>query len=831
MAPVRFGILGPLEVSGGVPQAAKLRAVLGTLLVRANEVVSVDSLVDELWPDAPPRTATTTLQVYVSHLRKSLRDADPQNGGEVLVTRRPGYLLRVAPEDLDSTAFEELSRLGHQASSEADFATAAEHQRRALALWRGPLLSDIAHGPLMDGAAVRLAETRTTALDERVRAELRLGMHRELVAELHELAAEYPLREEFHTHLMVALYRCGRQAEALRVFALLRQTLVEELGIEPGPRSRRLQRLILEGDRELARPGPAEHLPAGGGARHGEDALPATDPWFTGRADELAVLERLLRCAPETGGDLVAVTGMPGTGKTALAVEAAHRVADAFPGGVRFLDLAGGGRPPGRAAGRDRRALLVVDGVTSEAQIRPLLPLGHVVLLTACRVPAGLPGLRTVLLGPWRPEESHRLARLFEGYGDDRAGDRVEPGTVTAVAELCGWLPLAVRAAAAQLAARPHWTPATLAARLGAEDGRLDALRTGDVDVRARLMTAYEACAAGLQREFRLLSLLPPGRFGARQAAVALDLTGAGALTALEALADARLVEADHDGWRLPELLRLLAAERLALDEAPEAVRAAAHRVCHAYAQDAAEPRRASEPDAPGLARLARTAYDAGLWELTVRLTDGLAGRVQEDAEAEEACYALALDAARRSVDRSAQARMLRALAELASRYRRSEHAQVLLGQALEAAGEAGDQQEAGRALVGLAELLLDGGAAGAAAELLEPALAALSAPGHPRGRYEASRARALVALAQEGPAAARVWFGECLRLAGTLGDPRLQMYARRSLRALDTGAAASAAERGGAGFGAVEIRPGLWRIHRGGPFAGPPPTHGEPCR
>ncbi|WP_406452529.1 AfsR/SARP family transcriptional regulator [Streptomyces sp. NBC_00876] len=832
MSAVRFGILGPLEVSGGVPQAAKLRGLLGTLLVRANEVVSVDGLVDELWPHSPPRTATTTLQVYVSHLRKSLRAADPGSGGEALVTRRPGYLLRVSPDELDSMAFEELSRLGHQALLDADFAGAAEHQRSALALWRGPLLSDIAHGPLLDGAAVRLAEARTTALDERVRAELHLGMHRELVAELHELAARYPLREEFHAHLMVALYRCGRQAEALRVFALLRQTLVEELGIEPGPRTRRLQRLILEGDRELARPGAAERITGGGAGRRGEDALPAADPRFTGRADELAVVERLLRCAPETGGDLVAVTGMPGIGKTALAVEAAHRVAGVFPGGVHFFDLAGGARPPRPAAGP--RALLVVDGVTSEAQIRPLLPLGHVVLLTARRVPAGLPGLRTVLLGPWRPDESHRIARLFEGHGeghgnghgDGRTGSRADPGTVTAVAGLCGWLPLAVRAAAAQLAARPHWTPATLAARLRTEDGRLDALRTGDMDVRARLMTAYEDCPAGRREEFRLLSLLPPGRFDARQAGAALDLTATEALAALEALADARLVEADHDGWRLPELLRLLACELLAREEAPQAVRAAAHRVCDAYAQAAADPRRASQPDAAGLARLARTAYDAGLWELTVRLTDGLTGYAREDAETEEACYTLALDAARRCADRSAQARMLRCLAELASRYRRLEHARGLLGQALELAGEAGDGEEAGHALVGLAELLLDGGAAGAAAELLEPALTALSAPGHARGRYEASRARALVALAQEGPAAARVWFGECLRLAGTLGDPRLQMYARRSLRALDTGATAPKA-----GFGAVEIRPGLWRIHQGEPFTGPPPTYGEPCR
>ncbi|WLQ35068.1 BTAD domain-containing putative transcriptional regulator [Streptomyces castrisilvae] len=824
MDAVRFGILGPLEVSGGAPQAAKLRGVLGTLLVRANEVVSVDTLIDELWPDSPPRTAPTTLQVYVSHLRKALRTADPHHGRDTLVTRRPGYLVRVTPDELDATAFLDLSGRGHRALHDGDFAAAAGLQRRALALWRGPLLGDIPHGPLLEGAAVRLDEARTTALDERVRAELHLGMHRELVPELRELAAEYPLREEFHAHLMVALYRCGRQAEALRVFARLRQTLVEELGIEPGPGTRRLQRLILEGDPALARPEPdAGPGGPGGGVRGGDTALPAADASFVGRADELALVDRLLRGTSDTGGDVVAVTGMPGVGKTALAFLAAHRAADAFPGGLRLWDLSGGGRPPSPAPARGRRALLVVDGVTSEAEVRPLLPLGHTVLLTARRVPAGLPGLRTVLLGPWRPEESRQLVRLFGGHGE---GGRITADEAGAVAELCGRLPLAVRAAAAQLAARPHWTPATLTARLRAEDGRLDALRAGDIDVRARLLTAYEGCAQGRRREFRLLSLLPPGPFDAARAAAALDLTEARALAALEGLADDRLVEADRDGWRLPELLRLLAAERLAGEEDPASVRAAVRRVCLAYARDAAEPRRATAPDAPGLVRLARAAHEAGLWELTVRLTDGLAGCAPPDSGAEEECYALALDAARRCADRPAEARMLRLLAELASRYRRSTRARDLFARALELARECGDEEEAGRALVGLAELLLDGGSAGEAAGLLEPALAVLSAPGHPRGRYEAARARALVALAQEGPEAARVWFEECLTLAGALDDPGLRMYARRSLRALDI-----PADEPGAGFGAVEIRPGLWRIHRDGPYAGASPTWGGPCR
>ncbi|MEU4125855.1 AfsR/SARP family transcriptional regulator [Streptomyces virginiae] len=905
---MRFGILGPLEVTGAAaptdggrepsyaPQAAKLRVVLGTLLIRANEVVSVESLIDELWPDAPPRTATTTLQVYVSHLRKTLQSADPDNGREALVTRRPGYLLRVGADAVDALAFEDLSRRGHQALQASDFAAAADLNRRALALWRGPLLSDTPHGPVLEGAAVRLAEARTSALDERIRAELHLGLHRELVAELQELVAEHRMHEEFHTHLMVALYRCGRQAEALRVFTTLRQTLVEELGIEPGPASTRLQRRILEGDPALTRAGgrgavrgagagtgttaaktaataatagtpggtggtgrspghdgpPAAAAAAGTGAGAGapgwsaeSGALPAADPCFTGRTEELDRLERMVRSAP--AGGCVAVTGMPGAGKTALAVEAAHRVADAFPDGRLYLDLrdgagtglpsdagsvlerllpasAGPGAAPADGAPQAPRVLLVLDGVGSETQVRPLLPAlrGAVVLLVARRVPAGLPGLRSVLLGPWRPDEAQRLVGLFTGRAGTRpgtlgaaaaldAGPGLGPDTVAEVAELCGRLPLAVRTAAAQLAARPHWTAAVLADRLRDEGGRLDVLRTGDLDVRARLLDAYAACPEPQRRAFRLLSLLPPGRFGARQAAAALDLTEARASAALESLADERLVAVDRDGCHLPELLRLLAVERLALEDPPEVVRAAAERVCRAYAAAAAaQPGRMSDSGARGLVRLARTAYGAGLWALAVRLTDALGGWVPDDGEA---VYALALDAARRCADRSAQARMRRSLGELAWQYRRVERAHELFSGALELAREAGDEEEAARAQVGLAELRLDAGEWAAAAALLEPALAALSAPGRTRGRYEASRARALLALAHEGPESARAWFGECLELAGALRDQRLEVYALRSLRAL------SLPPEGGSGPAAraVEIRPGLWRIHPAG--------------
>ncbi|MFD2121849.1 hypothetical protein ACFSNO_23445 [Streptomyces cirratus] len=448
----------------------------------------------------------------------------------------------------------------------------------------------------------------------------------------------------------------------------------------------------------------------------------------------------------------------------------------------------------------------MLDHVASETQVRPLLAAAPdaVVLLTAGRVPAGLPGLRSVVLGPWSREQVPRLAGLFTGRGGPGAPDTAEPDVVAETAELCGRLPLAVRAAAAQLAARPHWTLAALADRLREERGRLDALRTGDVDVRGRLHAAYAACPEPARRAFRLLGALPPGRFGPREAAAALDVGEREAAGTLETLADERLVALERDGCRLPELLRLLAAELLAREEPPEVARAATERVCRAYADASAEPGRAPDAAGRGLVHLARTAYEAGLWELTVRLTDALGGWVREDLEA---AYGLALDAAVRCSDRVAQARMLRSLGDLAWQHRRMERARHLYDGALDLARAAGAEEEAGRALVGLAELRLDAGAATDAAALLEPALAALAGPGRARGRYEASRARALLALAQEEPETARAWFGECLELAGALRDHRLEVYARRSLRALRT--TAEAGPRG-----PVEVRPGLWRLH-----------------
>jgi tetratricopeptide (TPR) repeat protein len=275
---------------------------------------------------------------------------------------------------------------------------------------------------------------------------------------------------------------------------------------------------------------------------------------------------------------------------------------------------------------------------------------------------------------------------------------------------------------------------------------------------------------------------------------------------ALENLVDARLLDTGDGRYRLPELLRLLAAERLAAEEPPEAVRAATERMCGTYAASAEAAPAAQHR--PTLVRLVRTAYDSALWALTVRLADALTDQLETHAAWDDwqSTHALALDAAARCGDLTGRARMLRSLGDLAWQHRRLDRAAELYGRARRAAETAQDREEYGRALVGLAELHLDTGATTEAAALLEPALAALTAPApaHPRARYEARRALALLALqsgAPAGPDSARAHFTACLDLATTLHDPRLEAYARRALRTVHAPSAA------------VEIRPGLWRL------------------
>jgi DNA-binding SARP family transcriptional activator len=243
-----FRLLGPLEVRDGDRVlslgAAKQRTLLAILLMNANEVVPVERLIDELWDERPPDSAATAVHVYVSRLRKQLP-------AEVLVTCAPGYVVRVGDEELDVDRFETLVTAGRRAAAAATPERASELLSAALALWRGPALAEFAFEPFAQREIARLEELRVTALEERIEAELELGRHAELVAELEPLVAGHPLRERLRRQLMLALYRSGRQAEALDVYQSARRILVAELGIEPGRGLQWLEQAILSHDPEL----------------------------------------------------------------------------------------------------------------------------------------------------------------------------------------------------------------------------------------------------------------------------------------------------------------------------------------------------------------------------------------------------------------------------------------------------------------------------------------------------------------------------------------------------------------------------------------------------
>jgi DNA-binding SARP family transcriptional activator len=256
---LEVGLLGPLVVSKGgrpIPVAGpKPRALLAILALDAGRVVSADRLVEELWPEQPPGTAGHAVQVYVSQLRKAL-------GADAISTQRPGYVLVLDPEHIDVHRFERLADEGRAALQVGDPIAAERALREALALWRGSALADFTYEPFAQAEIARLEELRLVALEERVEADLELGRHAGLVSELEALVHAQPLRERPRAQHMLALYRSGRQAEALAAYRRARETLVEEVGIEPGPALRELEGAILRQDQSLLLPETATARPS-----------------------------------------------------------------------------------------------------------------------------------------------------------------------------------------------------------------------------------------------------------------------------------------------------------------------------------------------------------------------------------------------------------------------------------------------------------------------------------------------------------------------------------------------------------------------------------------
>jgi DNA-binding SARP family transcriptional activator/Tfp pilus assembly protein PilF len=572
-------------------------------LLRAGELVTVDELAEAIWSNGVlPADPRRTVQTYVNRLRTLL-------GGAGLIQSRPeGYVIAVAAGDVDVGRLELLLERADQAAGAGDRHREVALLRQALGLWRGQPLADVASEALHRGVVARLEEQRLDALQRRIDADLALGRHAELVSELRALTEQHPLRERLWAQLMTALYRCGRQADALQAYHSVRGVLADQLGVDPGAELRGLHQAILTNDPALMVPPPAGGL----GAWASPSQLPVDVGEFVGRVGLVDQVAALLADGQRV--PIVALSGPPGVGKTALVVHVAHRLAERFPDGQLYVDLHGataGLRPlaPLEVLGRflralstapaaiptkleeasalfrsrvaGRRVLVVLDNAADAAQVRPLLPAsaGCGVLVTSRRVLSALDGARHLYLDVLDPGEAVELLGCLAGQERLAA----EPEAAAEVARCCGWLPLALRIAGARLAARPAWPVSALTGRLADAQGRLDELELAEVGVRASFQVSHQQLSASpdaldraAARAFGLLGVLDGPELGVPVAARLLDASEDVAERVLERLVDAHLLQTHAPGrYRLHDLLRLYARE-LARKQHHERVRAAA---------------------------------------------------------------------------------------------------------------------------------------------------------------------------------------------------------------------------------------------------------------
>ncbi|MBY8343489.1 tetratricopeptide repeat protein [Streptomyces spinosirectus] len=600
-AALSFTVLGPVRarrgeeaVSTGSPQQ---RALLAALLLREGRTATAAELIDAVWGEEPPSQALAALRTYASRLRKVL---DPG----VLVSESGGYAVRGLREDaLDLVAAQELAAAADKARGAGDLHRAREALGRALALWDGEALAGVP-GPYAEAQRVRLEEWRLQLLESRLDMDLEQGCHAEAVSELTALTAAHPLRERLRELLMLALYRSGRQAEALAVYTDTRQLLADELGVDPRPGLRELQQRILEADPHLAEPSSPAAEPAPAPVRPAQ--LPATVPDFTGRSSIVAELSEVLASAKGRVMAVSAVAGIGGVGKTTLAVHVAHQARTAFPDGQLYVDLQGAGASSAepetvlgsflRALGTadsaipasleeraalyrsvldGRRVLVLLDNARDAAQIRPLLPgtEGCAALVTSRVRMVDLAGAHLVDLDVMSPDEA--LLLFTRIVGEERVASEREAALDVVAA--CGFLPLAIRIAASRLAARRTWTVSVLAAKLADERRRLDELQAGDLAVKATFELGYGALDSAQARAFRLLGLADGPDLSVAAAAAVLDLPLEETEDLLESLVDTSLLESAAPGrYRYHDLVRLYARACAERDEWPPSERDAA---------------------------------------------------------------------------------------------------------------------------------------------------------------------------------------------------------------------------------------------------------------
>ncbi|HET7019073.1 MAG TPA: BTAD domain-containing putative transcriptional regulator [Streptosporangiaceae bacterium] len=582
-----------------------MRRTLALLLSRAGLPVQADFIIETVWFGHPPPTARRTLSSYISRLRQLLGDDGRVESGS------NAYTLRLRDSELDALTFE---RLAAQAVAEREAGRsdlARSTLTSALAIWRGPAYCGLLDMEPVATAAARLEELRLGLFEDRVQLDLDGGRHGEVIAELAQMITGHPYREQLRGQHMLALYRSGRQAEALDAYRATYQQLNTDLGVAPGIDLQRLQQRILAADPSLTGGGssssPADQVPQAAAASPPRPALlPLDQSGFAGRAAQLAVLDELLDTESASASPVALVSGTAGVGKTALVVRWAHQARERFPDGQLYADLRGYspgapaqplevlGRflracgtpadsvPPGtddavaayRSVLADRRVLIVLDNASSAEQVRPLLPGGAAcaVVVTSRDRLDGLiakDGARRLDLAVLGQDEAADL--LAAVIGSEPVG--AEPDQLEELASLCGYLPLALRIAAATILSEHS-------CRIGAYVTRLrsgDRLTTLSIDgdpgsaVRGAFDSSYHLLDSAARRLFRLLSLLPGSDITVAGAAALADFSQVTAAGVVRRLVAAHLLEERDCGrFAVHDLLRLYAAERARADESAD---------------------------------------------------------------------------------------------------------------------------------------------------------------------------------------------------------------------------------------------------------------------
>jgi DNA-binding SARP family transcriptional activator len=607
LLPVRFGVLGPLEVRANGAALAlggrKQQIVLALLAVNAGQLVSVEGLVDELWPDDPPPSAVANVRGYAGRLRRLFTAVEP--GADRLVGRGDGFVLHVEPDELDLSIFTARAAAAREALRRQDFEAAARQFSEAKSLWRGQMLMSLPLGPALAARRAVADEERLAVVEDLAASRLGLGDHAETTALLREHVRLHPLRERGHLLFVRALHGLGDVSGALAAYAHARTVLVKELGIEPGPELQDLHRAVLNRDADpaLAVSHGGRRDPADAGPEPGRQVpaqLPLEVFGFTGRGAELAALDSVLAAADDqpTAVVISAIAGTAGVGKTALAVHWAQRVREQFPDGQLYVNLRGfdpSGSPlepaeairgfldalqvPVRRIPTDlaaqaalyrslltnRRLLILLDNARDTDQVRPLLPgsPGCLVVVTS----------RNTLMSLVAAEGAHpvMLDLLIEAEARDLLARRLgtarvtaDPGAVDEIITRCARLPLALAIAAARAATRPDLDLEALAAELREARGVLGALDTGDsiADVRAVFSWSYQTLGGDAARLFRLLSLHPGPDASAPAVASLAGLPLERASAALTELTRANLLSENIPGrYAFHDLLRAYTTE------------------------------------------------------------------------------------------------------------------------------------------------------------------------------------------------------------------------------------------------------------------------------